>query len=228
MVYVDNYDIASDLQGTLFVSCDANEDVWRSSDQGNHWEPDYAGLPVQEEFGLCTNDSGLLMYSGGIGFFRSTDEGNTWIPMGGPKTVSTPTTGTAVFTTGAGGLIIAGVDDGYSDGIYRSTNYGKTYTPNYGQTWVRVDSELSNIEAMALDEQLGKHLRVPRLAFIGRLTPEKRGNLLPILVLLILCCCLLLFGKINFLSVRPVAFSFQTIRELCGNHRASTACKFFQ
>ncbi|MBS1791709.1 MAG: hypothetical protein JST85_28635 [Acidobacteria bacterium] len=101
--------------------------VYRSTNQGQSWEPAINGLPNDPLFDkLAASDSTLLIETGSQGLYRSTDQGRTW---------SQANNGLGGFTDGFAALSALGNDFFAAipnDGIYRSSDQE--------QSWAKVSS----------------------------------------------------------------------------------------
>lgn len=116
---------------TLFVTISSpvfsGPKVYRSTNQGQNWEPAAAGLPASLfNRALAATDSAVLVTTDSQGIYRSTDQGRTW---------TAANTGLRNLSNGIAELIVSGADFYAAisaDGIYRSTDQG--------QSWTRVSS----------------------------------------------------------------------------------------
>jgi len=111
--------IAAVSSGVIFVGGDGG--IYRSTDGGTSWERLESGLPhiiMIRAFVLLPNDD-LIAGSYGMGTFRTTDNGDTWIQT----FPGSPDNSAYSFTVDASGTIFAAT----TLGIYSSTDAGGTW-----------------------------------------------------------------------------------------------------
>jgi photosystem II stability/assembly factor-like uncharacterized protein len=103
-----------------------NSGVFRSTDDGQSWSPINNGLTNLSIYALASGPNGsggTNLYAGAFlgDAFRSTDNGASWTPIqsGLPTGYNVNT-----LATTAAGTVLAGT----MNGIYRSTNFGGTWT----------------------------------------------------------------------------------------------------
>ncbi len=105
--------------------------LFRSEDAGNTWQHAGTGLPRTAEIrllaGSAADESLFFASPEGRRVFRSTDAGDSWIPR---ATFPSGTVIGALLPDAADTLVLrAGVTQGPSLGVWRSTDGGATWTP---------------------------------------------------------------------------------------------------
>lgn len=105
--------------GTTVFAGTENGGIFRSLDNGNTWFPKNIGMPDKRVYAIAL--SGTNVYAGSMsGLYKSVSNGNNWYPvnLGGAFNYisSIEVQDSNVFVGTSGG------------GIYRSTNYGTTFT----------------------------------------------------------------------------------------------------
>jgi photosystem II stability/assembly factor-like uncharacterized protein len=117
--------------GTIFAGGDFSEGIYRSTDEGLHWE--YKSNGIDSNAGIYTlisNDSGFIYagsYNGGM--YRSTDNGESWMQI---NNGFAPNEHIRALTIDTKGNIFAGC----SGGVFRSTDNG--------ESWDSLNSAISN------------------------------------------------------------------------------------
>ena len=117
------YALATNLQGDVFAA--TFQGVFRSTDFGESWTQHTTGLTTTELDHIVALPNGDLLvgtWHGGI--FRSTDEGEHWSQSG----LSSASHIEGIFP-GRGGLVFATISTMSDSNLYRSTDYGITWTP---------------------------------------------------------------------------------------------------
>jgi photosystem II stability/assembly factor-like uncharacterized protein len=112
---------------TLYVG--TGQGVFKSSDGGASWSPSSQGLPVNTStYALASGSNGAggtNLYAGAGVFdgrvFRSADNGASWTSTSSGLPVGQASVN--VLTTTSAGTVLAGMN-----GIYRSTNFGASWT----------------------------------------------------------------------------------------------------
>jgi photosystem II stability/assembly factor-like uncharacterized protein len=100
--------------------------LYKTSDDGAHWQPLTSGLPSQGGVGaLAASPAGSLLADVGAQLFRSGDGGASWATAGGGLINSNVLT----FAFGRPGTLFAGC----VEGVYRSRDAGATWSKVLGQ-----------------------------------------------------------------------------------------------
>ena len=114
---------------TLYVGTDSRG-VYRSSDNGAHWQPANAGIEHASISDIIVSGSNLLAAAAnscGVGVYKSTDSGEHWSATGLSVAVNS-------FGIKNGQVYAAALD--LSSSIYKSTNNGNT--------WQQLSSPIQN------------------------------------------------------------------------------------
>lgn len=98
----------------LFAGSDSNG-VYKSTNNGGNWNS--SGLPGVTIYSLTQNGSLIIAGTANFGMYVSTDDGSSWIPA--------PVFDLAVFDFAADSNVVYA---GTSAGVYRSTNFGFTWS----------------------------------------------------------------------------------------------------
>lgn len=116
------------------VVYEASDKVFRSGDQGLSFELRSLGLPFTNEICALATDpiNHDIVYAGlfGVGLFVSQDGGGTWAQLTMPA-VTIP----CAIIAPLPGTVVVGVGDhapGVDTGVYKSVDYGMTFTPGTG------------------------------------------------------------------------------------------------
>ena len=135
-----SYDVKSFAlsENTLFVSCDEN--VYRSLNQGESWEP--AGTEMEDKYTKTLLAFDNMVFAGTylFGVYRSMDDGLSWIPVNNGLPAKY-----IYWLETDGENIYAGT---YQDGMYKSSDYG--------QSWVSVNNGLGELNIMSIYSFEGK------------------------------------------------------------------------
>lgn len=130
------------LTSAGLVLAGSSSGIFSSTDDGEHWQENNAGLPTyRSAYALAASSTtGHLfcaIYSHGI--YRSTDNGSNWIGAGTSSVVQTTVQSLAVSSRG---ILFAGTSD---SGVFRSTDEGIT--------WIKrnVGLKSKRITALAID-----------------------------------------------------------------------------
>ena len=132
---------------TALIAATVNGGVFRSSNNGEHWEAVNTGLTNLEIRSLAVHPHNGYLFAGTAngGLFRSTNLGNSWHPI--DAGLSSQSVGAIAIANDDNQLPREILFTGIGNKVFRSQDYGRNWTDIH---WQRIDRGLNALTVQAI------------------------------------------------------------------------------
>lgn len=134
---------STSADGTIIYACAYNDDIYKSTDSGNTWNPESAGIKDWIDISISNNGSVAV---------AAVQNGDIWTSTGGGPWLNTNSAGvqkwSSISISGNGDIQLASVYDGQ---LYVSSDTGTTWiTIESTRNWVETDMTEDGVKQYAI------------------------------------------------------------------------------